>query len=60
MQDGANQVADLAVALFDLMTLFLLTQTKAHNVPLYLLFRLQYSCLCTSTLPTPNPTQPTF
>lgn len=32
----------MAVALFDLFTLFLLTQTKAHNIPLYLLFRLQF------------------
>jgi hypothetical protein len=34
--------AELAVAFFDLTTLFLLTQTKAQNIPLYLLFRLQY------------------
>ncbi|PVI02738.1 alkaline phosphatase-like protein [Periconia macrospinosa] len=33
---------DLAVALFDLLTLILLTQTKAQNIPLYLLFRLQF------------------
>jgi ethanolaminephosphotransferase len=31
-----------------LTTLFLLTQTKAHNIPLYLLFRVQFSCLSTS------------
>ncbi|KAF2750244.1 alkaline phosphatase-like protein [Sporormia fimetaria CBS 119925] len=31
----------LAVALFDLSTLFLMTQTKAENIPLFLLFRLQ-------------------
>ncbi|KAL5121785.1 major facilitator superfamily transporter protein, partial [Pleosporales sp. CAS-2024a] len=33
---------DLAVALFDLVTLFLLTQTKAHNIPIYLFFRAQF------------------
>jgi ethanolaminephosphotransferase len=33
---------DLAVALFDLLTLFLVTQTKAQNIPLFLLFRLQF------------------
>ncbi|KAF1971856.1 GPI ethanolamine phosphate transferas-like protein 2 [Bimuria novae-zelandiae CBS 107.79] len=32
---------DLALALFDLLTLFLVTQTKAQNIPLYLLFRFQ-------------------
>lgn len=37
----ANAPPDLAVALFDLLTLFLLTQTKAQNIPLYLLFRFQ-------------------
>ncbi|PSN71579.1 alkaline phosphatase-like protein [Corynespora cassiicola Philippines] len=33
---------DLALALFDLLSLLLLTQTKAENIPLFLLFRLQY------------------
>ncbi|KAF2630219.1 alkaline phosphatase-like protein [Macroventuria anomochaeta] len=32
---------DLAITFFDLLTLFLLTQTKAQNIPLYLLFRIQ-------------------
>ncbi|KAH7348158.1 alkaline-phosphatase-like protein [Pyrenochaeta sp. MPI-SDFR-AT-0127] len=32
----------LAVAFFDLTTLFLITQTKAQNIPVYLLFRLQF------------------
>jgi ethanolamine phosphate transferase 2 subunit G len=32
---------DLAVSLSDLAILFLLTQTKAQNIPLYILFRLQ-------------------
>ncbi|CAI6333296.1 unnamed protein product [Periconia digitata] len=41
---------DLAVALFDLLTLFLLTQTKAQNIPLYLLFRLQFFFLSTLNL----------
>ncbi|KAF1947054.1 alkaline phosphatase-like protein [Clathrospora elynae] len=39
---GAQGNGDLAVAFFDLTTLFLLTQTKAQNIPLYLLFRLQF------------------
>lgn len=38
--------ADLATSFFDLFTLFLLTQTKAQNAPLYLLFRLQFFFLC--------------
>jgi len=38
----ANIIAELAVAFFDLTTLFLLTQTKAQNIPLYFLFRFQY------------------
>jgi ethanolaminephosphotransferase len=29
-----------------MLTLFLLTQTKAHNIPLYLLFRIQFFLLC--------------
>ncbi|KAF2446391.1 hypothetical protein P171DRAFT_453791 [Karstenula rhodostoma CBS 690.94] len=33
---------DLAIALFDLLSLFLITQTKAQNIPLYLLFRFQF------------------
>ena len=37
-----NSTPELAVAFFDLTTLFLLTQTKAQNIPLYFLFRLQY------------------
>jgi hypothetical protein len=40
-----DNIAELAVAFFDLTTLFLLTQTKAQNIPLYLLFRLQYFLL---------------
>ncbi|KAF2008846.1 GPI ethanolamine phosphate transferase 2 [Aaosphaeria arxii CBS 175.79] len=32
---------NLAVSLFDLFTLFLITQTKAENIPLYLIFRMQ-------------------
>ncbi|KAF2715075.1 alkaline phosphatase-like protein [Pleomassaria siparia CBS 279.74] len=32
---------DLAVALFDLLALFLITQTKAENIPLFLYFRCQ-------------------
>jgi hypothetical protein len=35
-------VADLAPALFDLITLFLITQTRAQNIPLYLLFKIQF------------------
>jgi ethanolaminephosphotransferase len=42
----------LAVALFDLLTLFLITQTKAQNIPLYLLFRLQifFLSMCPQSL----------
>ncbi|KAF1839033.1 GPI ethanolamine phosphate transferase 2 [Decorospora gaudefroyi] len=42
---GAQGNGELAVAFFDLTTLFLLTQTKAQNIPLYFLFRLQYFLL---------------
>lgn len=38
---NANKT-DLATSFFDLFTLFLLTQTKAQNIPLYLLFRIQF------------------
>ena len=40
-------VADLAVALFDILTMLLLTQTKAQNIPLYLIFRIQFFMLST-------------
>jgi ethanolaminephosphotransferase len=43
---SANAATDLANAFFDLLTLFLLTQTKSQNVPLYLLFRFQVFFLC--------------
>ncbi|KAF1362208.1 GPI ethanolamine phosphate transferas-like protein 2 [Lizonia empirigonia] len=46
---------DLAASFFDLLTLFLLTQTKAQNIPLYLLFRIQFfllSHLALSPIPT--------
>ena len=42
----ADSLPDLAVALFDLFSLFLVTQTKAHNIPLFLLFRFQFFFLC--------------
>ncbi|KAH8733139.1 alkaline-phosphatase-like protein, partial [Phaeosphaeriaceae sp. PMI808] len=42
---GRQGNGDLAVAFFDLTALFLLTQTKAHNIPLYLLFRIQFFLL---------------
>lgn len=42
----ANSTTDLAASFFDLLTLFLLTQTKAQNLPLYLLFRMQFFLLC--------------
>lgn len=38
----------MAMAFFDLAALFLLTQTKAHNIPLYGLFRVQLFFLCKS------------
>ncbi|KAI8940891.1 hypothetical protein NX059_002151 [Plenodomus lindquistii] len=41
---------DFAMTLFDLTTLFLLTQTKAHNIPLFLLFRCQFFFLSTLSL----------
>jgi ethanolaminephosphotransferase len=44
----------MAVALFDLVTVFLLTQTKAHNIPLYLLFRFQLFFLSKSIVQTPH------
>jgi hypothetical protein len=48
VNEMANNAIDLAVALFDLATLFLLTQTKAHNIPIYALFRLQFFFLSKS------------
>ncbi|KAF1957269.1 GPI ethanolamine phosphate transferas-like protein 2, partial [Byssothecium circinans] len=39
---GIEGNGDMAVALFDLLTLFLITQTKAENIPLFLLFRIQF------------------
>ncbi|KAJ4311565.1 major facilitator super transporter protein, partial [Neodidymelliopsis sp. IMI 364377] len=44
-KSNVKDQGDLAIAFFDLTTLFLLTQTKAQNIPLYLLFRLQLSLL---------------
>jgi hypothetical protein len=44
----------LAVAFFDMTTLFILTQTKAQNIPLYLLFRLQYFFLGKHPLSIPS------
>lgn len=46
-----NLLLDLAVSLFDLTSLFLITQTKAQNIPLYLLFRLQTVFLSTHSPP---------
>ncbi|KAL1608404.1 major facilitator superfamily transporter protein [Paraconiothyrium brasiliense] len=46
---------DLAIALFDLFSLFLITQTKAQNIPLYLLFRFQFFFLCKPLLPPFDP-----
>lgn len=39
-------ISALAVALFDALTILLITQTKAQNIPLYLIFRLQMFFLC--------------
>ena len=36
-----HAIADLAIGLFDLLSLFLVTQTRAQNIPLYLIFRAQ-------------------
>lgn len=52
----ANKPPDLAVSFFDLLTLFLITQTKAQNIPLYLLFRIQFFFLCKPPLPQSPPT----
>lgn len=48
----------MAAAFFDLTILFLMTQTKAQNIPLYLLFRMQYLFLSkppSPRLPNPQP-----
>lgn len=45
----------MAVAFFDLTILFLITQTKAQNIPLYLLFRFQYLFLSKPPTPPRNP-----
>ncbi|KAF2474329.1 GPI ethanolamine phosphate transferas-like protein 2 [Lindgomyces ingoldianus] len=42
---------DFAPALFDLLSLFLITQTRAQNIPLYLLFRMQLFFLTLLDLP---------
>ncbi|KAF2678961.1 alkaline phosphatase-like protein [Lentithecium fluviatile CBS 122367] len=42
---------DFAVTLFDLTSLFLITQTRAQNIPLFLLFRLQFFFLSLLHLP---------
>ncbi|KAH7087763.1 alkaline-phosphatase-like protein [Paraphoma chrysanthemicola] len=39
---GREGNGELAVALLDITALLILTQTKAHNIPLYLLFRIQF------------------
>ncbi|KAF1998894.1 GPI ethanolamine phosphate transferas-like protein 2 [Amniculicola lignicola CBS 123094] len=54
---GAEGKGDLAVAVFDLMSLFLVTQTRAQNIPLYLLFRMMVFFLSILDLP---PTQITL
>lgn len=36
------------MSFFDLFALFLITQTKAQNIPLYLLFRVELVALCKS------------
>ncbi|KAF2024881.1 alkaline phosphatase-like protein [Setomelanomma holmii] len=48
---GREGNGDLAVALFDMIVLFLLTQTKAHNIPLFLLVRVQFIFLTLLDLP---------
>jgi len=47
-------------ALHDLLTLFLLTQTRAHNIPLYLLFILQHNSLRRADLTTTQATLSTI
>ncbi|OCK96631.1 alkaline phosphatase-like protein [Cenococcum geophilum 1.58] len=49
---GSTQEAlDLAIGLFDLLSLFLVTQTRAQNIPLYLVFRAQLFFLTHLNLP---------
>ena len=57
-----HAIADLAVGLFDLLSLFLVTQTRPQNTPLYLIFRMQLfflskipSCVLCFVLPTTLP-----
>jgi len=47
-------------SLHDLLTLFLLTQTRAHNIPLYLLFILQHNSLRRADLTTTQATLSTI
>jgi ethanolaminephosphotransferase len=54
IRHSTNDVVDLAIAFFDLTTLFLFTQTKAQNIPLYLLFRFQFFFLCRPPSPSPS------
>ncbi|KAH7122808.1 GPI ethanolamine phosphate transferase-like protein 2 [Dendryphion nanum] len=55
---GKRGNGETAVALVDLLTLFLMTQTKAENIPLFLLFRMQ-SFFLSFILPSlPLPTTP--
>ncbi|KAF2184722.1 GPI ethanolamine phosphate transferas-like protein 2 [Zopfia rhizophila CBS 207.26] len=57
VKKGKESGGDLAVALFDLLSLFLITQTRAQNIPVYLLFRMQIFFL---TLLNLTPTQITI
>ncbi|ORY16087.1 GPI ethanolamine phosphate transferas-like protein 2 [Clohesyomyces aquaticus] len=54
---GGSGGGGFAPALFDIITLLLITQTRAQNIPLYLLFRLQIFFL---TLLSPTPLQTTL
>ncbi|KAF1933386.1 alkaline phosphatase-like protein [Didymella exigua CBS 183.55] len=56
-KQNVKGTGDLATAFFDMFTLFLLTQTKSQNIPLYLLFRIQYFML---SLLSPTPIQTTL
>lgn len=42
---GAGDVLEQLNGLHTVLTIFLVTQTRAHNIPLYLLFHLQLGCL---------------
>jgi ethanolaminephosphotransferase len=55
-----THITDQEAAIFDIITLFLMTQTKAQNIPLYLIFSIQSYSLCGYIVPLPLPIMPFF